>query len=173
MLARLARITHAPDSGRYNQADCGPGGVETDLGRLLRAAATGVAGWHGVRSADTEENTTECGKPSGGVFPQARVVTLTECGSHLSLGAHIGPVTGKGTGERSTHATPRTTPNTSQPTSRAAAALPQPTPTNRGNQPHREITEYFLSPVPLFSPSLLELEHPYVIGGRGWTVSVR
>lgn len=50
---------------------------------------------------DTEENATEFGKPSGGVFPQARVVTLTECGSHVSLGAHIGPVVGKGTGERS------------------------------------------------------------------------
>lgn len=50
---------------------------------------------------DTEENTAEFGKPSGGVFPQARVVTLTECGSHVSLGAHIGPVVGKGTGERS------------------------------------------------------------------------
>jgi hypothetical protein len=49
---------------------------------------------------DTEENTAEFGKPSGGVFPQARVVTLTECGSHVSLGAHIGPVAGKGTGER-------------------------------------------------------------------------
>lgn len=50
---------------------------------------------------DTGENTAEFGKPSGGVFPQARVVTLTECGSHVSLGAHIGPVAGKGTGERS------------------------------------------------------------------------
>lgn len=50
---------------------------------------------------DTTENTTEFGKPTGGVFPQARVVTLTECGSHVSLGAHIGPVVGKGTGERS------------------------------------------------------------------------
>ena len=50
---------------------------------------------------DTVENTTEFGKPSGGVFPQARVVTLVECGSHVSLGAHIGPVVGKGTGERS------------------------------------------------------------------------
>jgi hypothetical protein len=50
---------------------------------------------------DTEENTAEFGKPSGGVFPQARAVTLTECGSHVSLGAHIGPVAGKGTGERS------------------------------------------------------------------------
>lgn len=50
---------------------------------------------------DTTENTDEFGKPSGGVFPQARVVTLTECGSHVSLGAHIGPVVGKGTGERS------------------------------------------------------------------------
>jgi Insertion element 4 transposase N-terminal len=50
---------------------------------------------------DTVENTTEFGKPGGGVFPQARVVTLTECGSHVSLGARIGPVVGKGTGERS------------------------------------------------------------------------
>jgi hypothetical protein len=50
---------------------------------------------------DTQENTAEFGKPSGGVFPQARVVTLTECGSHVSLGAYIGPVAGKGTGERS------------------------------------------------------------------------
>jgi Insertion element 4 transposase N-terminal len=50
---------------------------------------------------DTEENTEEFGKPSGGVYPQARVVTLVECGSHVSLGARIGPVVGKGTGERS------------------------------------------------------------------------
>jgi hypothetical protein len=50
---------------------------------------------------DTEDNAAEFGKPSGGVFPQARAVTLTECGSHVSLGAHIGPVAGKGTGERS------------------------------------------------------------------------
>jgi len=50
---------------------------------------------------DTPENTAEFGKPSGGVFPQARVVTLTESGSHVSLGAHIGPVIGKGAGERS------------------------------------------------------------------------
>jgi hypothetical protein len=54
---------------------------------------------------DTKENTAEFGKPSGGVFPQARVVTLSECGSHVSLGAHIGPVVGKGTGERSAAAT--------------------------------------------------------------------
>jgi hypothetical protein len=50
---------------------------------------------------DTRENTIEFGKPSGGVFPQARVVTLIECGSHVSLGAQVGSVVGKGTGERS------------------------------------------------------------------------
>ncbi|MGH3779523.1 MAG: IS4 family transposase [Pseudonocardiaceae bacterium] len=50
---------------------------------------------------DTDENTEEFGTPSGGVYPQARVVTLVECGSHVSLGAQIGPVVGKGTGERS------------------------------------------------------------------------
>lgn len=50
---------------------------------------------------DTTENTAEFGKPSGGVFPQARVVTLAECGSHVSLGAQVGPVVGKGAGERS------------------------------------------------------------------------
>lgn len=50
---------------------------------------------------DTDTNTAEFGKPTGGVFPQARVVTLTETASHVSLDAEIGPITGKGTGERS------------------------------------------------------------------------
>lgn len=50
---------------------------------------------------DTDANTAEFGKPAGGVFPQARVVTLTETASHVSLDAEISPVAGKGTGERS------------------------------------------------------------------------
>jgi hypothetical protein len=50
---------------------------------------------------DTRENAEHFGRPSGGVFPQARVTTLVESGSHCSLGAVIGPVAGKGTGERS------------------------------------------------------------------------
>jgi hypothetical protein len=50
---------------------------------------------------DTATNAGEFGKPPGGVFPQARVVTLVECGTHVSLGAVIGGVTGKGCGERS------------------------------------------------------------------------
>jgi transposase IS4-like protein/DDE family transposase len=50
---------------------------------------------------DTEDNRDEFGVPSGGVFPQARVVTLTESASHVSLGARIGGVAGKGSGERS------------------------------------------------------------------------
>lgn len=49
---------------------------------------------------DNKANREEFGTPSGGVLPQARVVTLTECASHVSLGAHIGGVTGKGSGER-------------------------------------------------------------------------
>jgi hypothetical protein len=49
---------------------------------------------------DTPANTTEFGKPSKGVLPQARVVTLNECGSHAPLGAVISGVAGKGTGER-------------------------------------------------------------------------
>jgi hypothetical protein len=50
---------------------------------------------------DTKANAEGFGYPSGGVLPQARVVTLTESGSHCTLAAHIGPVAGKGTGERS------------------------------------------------------------------------
>ncbi|MCY0924454.1 IS4 family transposase [Streptomyces sp. H27-G5] len=38
--------------------------------------------------------------PNGGAFPQARVVTLSECGSHVTLGAAIAPMCGKGSGER-------------------------------------------------------------------------
>jgi hypothetical protein len=49
---------------------------------------------------DTDLNRKEFGKPSGGAFPQARVVTLTESASHVSLGGHIGGVRGKGSGER-------------------------------------------------------------------------
>jgi hypothetical protein len=50
---------------------------------------------------DTKANAQEFGYPRAGVFPQARVVTLTESGSHCVLGAHIGPVAGEGSGERS------------------------------------------------------------------------
>lgn len=50
---------------------------------------------------DTEANAAEFGKPSGGVFPQARVVNLIETGSHVSLDAVISGVAGKGSGERS------------------------------------------------------------------------
>lgn len=49
---------------------------------------------------DTVENAECFGFSGGGVFPQARVVTLVESGSHCELGAVIGPVEGKGAGER-------------------------------------------------------------------------
>ncbi|MGW4413084.1 IS4 family transposase [Nonomuraea sp. NPDC004702] len=49
---------------------------------------------------ETVENAAAFGRPSGGAFPQARVTTLVESGSHCSLGAVVGPVAGKGTGER-------------------------------------------------------------------------
>ena len=52
-------------------------------------------------AADTDENAQEFGKPTGGAFPQVRVVTLTESASHVSLGAELGGVRGKATGERS------------------------------------------------------------------------
>ncbi|GAA2009424.1 IS4 family transposase [Catenulispora subtropica] len=50
---------------------------------------------------DSAENVREFGRAGGGVFPQARVTTLVESGSHCALGAVIGGVAGKGTGERS------------------------------------------------------------------------
>lgn len=49
---------------------------------------------------DTAENAEAFGRPCGGAFPQARVVTLVESGSHCELGAVIGAVAGKGSGER-------------------------------------------------------------------------
>jgi hypothetical protein len=61
---------------------------------------TSIDGWV-IDLPDTADNVTEFGKPTGGAFPQARVVTLTECGSHVSLDARITGVVGKGTGERS------------------------------------------------------------------------
>jgi hypothetical protein len=50
---------------------------------------------------DSKANREEFGTPTGGAFPQARVVTLTESASHVSLGAQISGVSGKGSGERS------------------------------------------------------------------------
>lgn len=49
----------------------------------------------------TKGNDTAFGRPSNGAFPQVRAVSLVECGSHATLGAHLGPVAGKGSGERS------------------------------------------------------------------------
>jgi hypothetical protein len=54
---------------------------------------------------DSEANAGEFGYAGGdrtpSVFPKARVVNLVECGTHASLGAAIGPVTGPGSGEQS------------------------------------------------------------------------
>ncbi|MGW6606206.1 IS4 family transposase [Streptomyces sp. NPDC055036] len=52
---------------------------------------------------DTPANVREFGYRGAerSAYPKARVVTLTECGSHAAVGAVMGPATGKGTGERS------------------------------------------------------------------------
>lgn len=49
---------------------------------------------------DTPENVAAFGIPSGGVLPQVRAMLLTECGSRVTLEAHLGACAGKGTGER-------------------------------------------------------------------------
>ncbi|MER5918437.1 IS4 family transposase [Streptomyces sp. NPDC001982] len=41
------------------------------------------------------------GSATPSAFPKARVVTLTESGTHASIGAAIGPISGKGSGEQS------------------------------------------------------------------------
>jgi hypothetical protein len=41
------------------------------------------------------------GSATPSAFPKARVVTLTESGTHASIGAAIGPISGKGRGEQS------------------------------------------------------------------------
>jgi hypothetical protein len=54
---------------------------------------------------DTAKNVEEFGRSGSGdrasAFPQARVVTLSECGSHAVIGARIGACRGKGSGEQS------------------------------------------------------------------------
>jgi hypothetical protein len=55
---------------------------------------------------DTKENAAAFGYPGAGeggkaAYPKARVVTVSECGSHGALDAEIGPVASKGSGEQS------------------------------------------------------------------------
>jgi hypothetical protein len=54
---------------------------------------------------DTPENVEEFGRSGSGdrasAFPQVRVVTLSECGSHAIVGARLGACGGKGSGEQS------------------------------------------------------------------------
>jgi hypothetical protein len=105
----------APTSGGITQARArlGSGPVKTVFETVAQPVAdllTRGAWCAGLRLVsidgmvfdlpDTPANAEAFGYPSGGVFPQARVVTLAESGSHASLGAHIGAVAGKGTGER-------------------------------------------------------------------------
>jgi hypothetical protein len=53
---------------------------------------------------DTAKNVEEFGRGGSGdrtsAFPQVRVVTLSECGSHAVVGARIGACHGKGSGEQ-------------------------------------------------------------------------
>lgn len=52
----------------------------------------------------TDANSVAFGHRGSGVdtstYPKARVVTISECGSHAVVAAQIGPVTGKGSGEQ-------------------------------------------------------------------------
>jgi hypothetical protein len=54
---------------------------------------------------DTPANAAAFGYPGGGTdraaFPKARVVTVSECGSHAVVDAEIGGIAGKGAGEQS------------------------------------------------------------------------
>ncbi|HEX4099229.1 MAG TPA: transposase domain-containing protein [Pseudonocardiaceae bacterium] len=54
---------------------------------------------------DTPRNAAAFGYPGGGkdraAFPKARVVSISECGSHAVVGAEIGGIAGKGAGEQS------------------------------------------------------------------------
>jgi hypothetical protein len=54
---------------------------------------------------DSDANVEEFGYAGGtghlSAFPKVRVVTVTECGSHATIGAGIGPAGGKGSGEQS------------------------------------------------------------------------
>jgi Insertion element 4 transposase N-terminal len=71
------------------------------LGRWRLMAIDGFT-WD---APDTQENVEEFGRSGSGdrasAFPQVRVVTLSECGSHAMVGARMGACGGKGSGEQS------------------------------------------------------------------------
>lgn len=71
------------------------------LGRWRMMAIDGFM-WD---APDTPENVEEFGRSGSGerasAFPQVRVVTLSECGSHAVVGAQMGACAGEGSGEQS------------------------------------------------------------------------
>ena len=100
-----------PTAGAFTQARArlGAGALKALFERIAQpASAAGAVGswWRGLRLVaidvtvldvpDTASNEAHFGKPGGcrgekkGAFPQARVVALTECGTHAIIGVEIG-----------------------------------------------------------------------------------
>jgi hypothetical protein len=113
-MARWRGSWRVPTTGALTQARArlGDGALKMLFERVASPTSTeGSAGswWRGLRLVaidgtvfdvpDTESNQTHFGRPGSGrgekkaAFPQARVVALTECGTHAIIGAQIGPCT--------------------------------------------------------------------------------
>ena len=111
-MARWRGSWQVPTSGAITQARVrlGSSVLKTLFERVAAPISTeGAAGswWRGLRLVaidgtvfdlpDTPANEAHFGRPGSGrgeargAFPQARVVALTECGTHAIIGAEIGP----------------------------------------------------------------------------------
>src|SRR5258707_237713 len=83
----------------------GPGADQLTRGAFLGPwRLMAIDGFEGD-APDTPGNAAVFGYPGGGkdraAFPKARVVTISECGSHAVVDAEIGGIAGKGSGEQS------------------------------------------------------------------------
>lgn len=87
--------------GRVGQPVAGPLTRGAFLGQWRLMAVDGFE-WD---VPDTKANAAEFGYGGSGegrsAFPKARVVSISECGSHAMVDAEIGPVSGAGSGEQS------------------------------------------------------------------------
>jgi hypothetical protein len=73
-------------------------------GAFLRGWRLMAIGGFGLDVPDTPANAAAFGYPAGGrerpAFPQVRVVTIGECGSHAKIAAQMGPAGGKDSSEQ-------------------------------------------------------------------------
>jgi hypothetical protein len=107
VLVGLAVQPEGPRSfAAHDERRRGPHPLHRVAGQFRASAQTMASTHSGCRFTLVEGVVAETFGYAGGsatpsAFPKARVVTLTESGTHASIGAAIGPISGKGSGEQS------------------------------------------------------------------------